>query len=94
MRESPSVKLMELLTAKGAIVSYSDPYIPEFPKMRNYHFDLKSVNPSDEVVASMDCVLVATDHDIFDYAGIQKNASLIVDTRGRYRHDFHNVVKA
>ena len=94
MRESPSVKLMELLTAKGAIVSYSDPYVPEFPKMRNYHFDLKSVKLSDEVVSSVDCILVATDHDVFDYARILDHASLIVDTRGRYRQDLNNVVKA
>ncbi|MGA8863211.1 MAG: nucleotide sugar dehydrogenase [Gallionella sp.] len=94
MRESPSVKLMELLTAKGATVSYSDPYVPEFPKMRNYHFDLESVDPTDEVVASMDCVLVATDHDVFDYQRIRTHAPLIVDTRGRYREEFDNVVKA
>src|SRR6185312_5157449 len=94
MRESPSVRLMELLTEKGAIVSYSDPYVPEFPKMRNYYFDLKSVKLSAEVVANMDCVLVATDHDAFDYTSIQDNASLIVDTRGRYRQYFHNVIKS
>jgi len=94
MRESPSVRLMELLTGKGAIVSYSDPYVPEFPKMRNYYFDLKSVKLSAEVVANMDCVLVATDHDAFDYTSIQDNASLIVDTRGRYRQYFHNVIKS
>lgn len=94
MRESPSVKLMELLAAKGAIVSYSDPHVPVFPKMRKHHFNLNSVEVSPTVLAGMDCVLVATDHDVFDYASIQKNASLIVDTRGRYRQVFSNVVKA
>ena len=94
MRESPSVKLMELLTAKGAIVCYSDPYVPVFPKMRNYHFDLKSVELSANLLGNMDCVLVATDHDDFDYPKILKNASLIVDTRGRYRQVCGNVVKA
>lgn len=94
MRESPSVKLMELLTAKGAEVCYSDPHIPVFPKMRNYHFDLKSVEPTTALLASMDCVLVATDHDAFDYESIRNNSALVVDTRGRYRQVFGNVVKA
>ncbi len=94
MRESPSVKLMELLTAKGALVSYSDPHVPVFPKMRNHHFDLRSVEPSVALLSRMDCVLIATDHDIFDYESIQKNSTLVVDTRGRYRQVFGNVVRA
>ncbi len=94
MRESPAVKLMELLTAKGALVSYSDPHVPVFPKMRNHYFDLRSVDPSIELLADMDCVLVATDHDIFDYESIRKNSVLVVDTRGRYRQIFSNVVRA
>src|SRR5690242_10266438 len=43
MRESPAVELMELLAARGALVQYSDPHVPVFPKMRRHHFDLKSV---------------------------------------------------
>ena len=51
MREFPAVKLMELLAAKGALVSYSDPHVPVFPKMRNHYFDLKSVEPTIEVLS-------------------------------------------
>ena len=94
MRESPAVKLMELLAAKGAIVSYSDPHVPVFPKMRNHYFDLCSIEPTVELLSGMDCVLVATDHDIFDYENIRKNSVLVVDTRGRYRQIFDNVVRA
>jgi UDP-N-acetyl-D-glucosamine dehydrogenase len=94
MRESPAVKLMELLTAKGALVFYSDPHVPVFPKMRNHYFDLRSVEPTVEFLSGMDCVLVATDHDIFDYESIRKNSTLVVDTRGRYRQIFGNVVRA
>jgi hypothetical protein len=48
MRESPSVELMEILREKGAVVDYADPHVPSFPRMREHHFDLKSVelNPS------------------------------------------------
>lgn len=94
MRESPSVELMEILHTKGAIVFYSDPHVPVFPKMRKHCFDLKSVELSPELLVSMDCVLIATDHDVFDYDLILKKSRLIVDTRGRYRQQFATVVKA
>jgi UDP-N-acetyl-D-glucosamine dehydrogenase len=67
MRESPAVKLMEILRAKGASIFYSDPYFDEFPKMREHHFNLKSVKVTEALLAEMDCVLIATDHDVFDY---------------------------
>lgn len=94
MRESPSVELMELLAAKGAQIAYCDPHVPAFPKMRKHHFDLHSMELSAGLLASMDCVLVATDHDAFDYEFIRENTALVVDTRGRYRKTFDNVVKA
>ena len=94
MRESPSVELMELLQAKGAIIAYSDSWVPVFPKMREHYFDLASVELTPERVASFDLVLIATNHDAFDYAMIQKHAKLIVDTRGVYLERMANVVKA
>ncbi|MCC5632353.1 nucleotide sugar dehydrogenase [Nostoc sphaeroides CHAB 2801] len=94
-RESPAAELMEILHQKGAIISYSDPYVPVFPQKRDYYFDLKSIEINADTLSQIDCVLLATDHDSFDYELIQKNSPLIVDTRGRYRHqDFSNVVKA
>lgn len=94
MRESPSVRMMELLRDKGAIVQYSDPYFPRFPKMREHHFDLASVDLTTESLRGMDCVLLATNHDDFDYALVQQNANLIVDARGVYRRPAANVFKA
>lgn len=91
-RESPAVKLMEILRNKGAFISYSDPYVPVFPKMRNHAFDLKSVKLTAKVLQNVDCVLIATDHDDFDYEFIYKNARLIIDTRGRYRRQYSKVV--
>jgi UDP-N-acetyl-D-glucosamine dehydrogenase len=94
MRESPAVELMTLLAAKGASVEYSDPHVPIFPKMRRYFFDLKSVTITPEALASYDMVLLATDHDRFDYGMIERHAKLIVDTRGRYIEPHPRVVKA
>jgi UDP-N-acetyl-D-glucosamine dehydrogenase len=94
MRESPSVELIELLVAKGARVDYSDPHVPAFPKMRKYHFDLKSVPIDAQNLSSYDLVLIATNHDVFDYEMIRKNSQLIVDTRGVYRTASDNIVRA
>lgn len=94
MRESPSVEIMELLAEKGAKLAYSDPHVPTFPKMRKHFFELKNQPINPDTLASFDCVVVATDHDQFDYAMIKKHAKLIVDTRGKYLEPSPNVVKA
>lgn len=94
MRESPSVEMMEKIQYRGADIDYSDPHVPIFPKMRKYKFDLKSVNLNPSIIASYDAILLATDHDKFDYNMIQKNAKLIIDARGKYRGRHDNVVKA
>lgn len=94
MRESPSVFLMEKLRELGAEVAYSDPHVPLFPRTREHRFDLTSVSLTPDSVASYDCVLLATDHDKFDYAMIGANANLIVDCRGRYLRAADNIVKA
>jgi UDP-N-acetyl-D-glucosamine dehydrogenase len=94
MRESPAVALMELLQAKGAQIAYSDPHVPVFPKMREHQFHLCSTHLSADTIADFDCILIATNHDAFDYDLIKKHAKLIVDTRGVYLAPAPNVVKA
>lgn len=94
MRESPSVHIMERLRALGAEVAYSDPHVPQFPKMREHHFELSSVALNAASLASFDCVVLATDHDRFDYDMIRANAALVVDSRGKYLSPFSNVIRA
>ena len=93
-RESPSVMLMEKLRDLGAVVIYSDPHIPTFPKMRKHHFELSSVPLTHANLIGYDCVLLATDHDKFDYELINASAKLIVDSRGRYLASANHIVKA
>jgi len=93
-RESPAVEMMELLKAKGAEVDYSDPFVPAFPRMRRHNFDLKSTPVTAENLKKYDCVLIATNHDAFDYALIKKHSALIVDTRGVYPEKEPHIVKA
>jgi len=94
MRESPSAEIMQLLQNQGATISYSDPYVPSFPPMREYNFDLQSVNLTPEILANHDAVIVATDHDAFDYQAILDHANLIIDARGIYREPDDKVINA
>ncbi len=87
LRESPSLKLLELLSARGAVLDYNDPYFPALHKMRHYDFsNMKSVELSPERLASYDCVLIATDHTSYDYDAIVRHSKLVVDTRNATRH--------
>lgn len=81
-RESPSFKLMELLSERGAELSYCDPHIPKLPQMRSFDVpELKHNPPTPEYVSSLDCVLISTDHSAFNWTEIVKDATLVVDTR-------------
>jgi UDP-N-acetyl-D-glucosamine dehydrogenase len=95
-RESPSLKLVELLMQNGADVDYNDPYIPQTRKMRKYDFKKSSVTLTQETLKQYDCVVIATDHTSYDYELIVNNAALVVDTRNATRKIINNgnVVRA
>jgi len=81
-RESPSFRLLELLAAREAVLTYNDPHIPSLPKMRHYDVpELVSCELTPEFLAQQDCVLIATDHSAYDYDFIAQHSKLIVDTR-------------
>jgi UDP-N-acetyl-D-glucosamine dehydrogenase len=83
MRESPSLKLIELLESRGAKVDYHDPFIPVIPVTREHPGlagrNSTALNP--ESIAHYDAVLIATDHDEVDYPGLVQHAKIVVDTR-------------
>jgi UDP-N-acetyl-D-glucosamine dehydrogenase len=78
VRESPSLDVMGLLMAKGAQVSYHDPYIPV---LKHDSWELQSVPDLMQAVAEADCVAIITNHKVYDYPAILEKARLIVDTR-------------
>ncbi|MCC6254461.1 MAG: nucleotide sugar dehydrogenase [Ignavibacteriaceae bacterium] len=84
MRESPSLKLIEILREKGVKVDYNDPYVDKLPKTRKYEFDLTSVELSKNNLSKYDLVLLSTDHSNYNYKFIASNAKLIVDTRNAF----------
>lgn len=81
LRESPTLKLMEILEHKGARVDYNDPYIPELYPMRHYDYEHHSVELTPENLGSYDAVVISTDHSAYEWDFIVKHAKMVVDTR-------------
>jgi len=81
MRESPSLKLMELLEERGAKVEYHDPFIKEIPVTREYAEFAGRKSVPLEKLDEYDCVLIATDHTDVMYDEVVKKAKLVIDTR-------------
>ena len=71
-----------LVGSSGAILSYSDPHVPNLPKMRHYHLPpMSSTELTAGFLASQDCVLISTDHTAFDYQHIVEHSAMVLDTR-------------
>jgi UDP-N-acetyl-D-glucosamine dehydrogenase len=91
LRESPTLKIMQLLIERGARVEYNDHYFPQLHKMRHYDYSqMRSVDPTPANLAGFDCVVIATDHSSYDYQAIVEAAPLVVDTRNATRRIARN----
>jgi len=82
-RESPSLEIIHKLIQLGANVQYSDPYLKFSPKTRKYNFNLSSVKLTAKNINKFDIVVIATDHDDYDYDLLVKESKILFDTRGR-----------
>lgn len=80
-RESPALRIIELLHRRGVQVEYNDPHVPSLPKSRKYDFGLESVPLNSESLKRFDCVLIVTDHRSYDYSWLVQESSLVIDTR-------------
>jgi UDP-N-acetyl-D-glucosamine dehydrogenase len=83
MRESPALDVLELLSKRGARLSYSDPYVPE---VRHGDHTLSSVDLTAALAAAPDCAVICTDHGVFDYDALLKSNTLLVDTRNALKN--------
>jgi UDP-N-acetyl-D-glucosamine dehydrogenase len=91
LRESPTLKIMEILQKRGAEFDYNDPHFPHLHKMRHYDYShMKSVPLSGETLGKYDAVVIATDHSTYDYAAIVDASKLVVDTRNATRRVIRN----
>lgn len=86
MRESPSMRLLELLTEQGAQADFHDPHVPVIPKMRDYPTLAGKTSVAAEEIAHgrYDAILIATDHDAIDYQALADLKLPVVDTRNAF----------
>lgn len=101
LRESQSLKLIELFKRGGALVDYSDPFVPSLPSTRKYKYKMNSVELTKENISKYDVILLSTDHDSFDYKNIAETViaskNIIIDTRNAFeRHGIKSefIIKA
>jgi UDP-N-acetyl-D-glucosamine dehydrogenase len=86
LRESPALKIMELLEEHGATIAYNDPHVPALPRTRKYDFSrLRSAPLTAGTLAAYDCVVIVTDHSAYDWKQIVEESRLVVDTRNATR---------
>ncbi len=79
LRESPSLRIIELLKQGGALVRYNDPFFPTVGKGRKY--DLQSTSAPLDEIGTYDCVVIVTDHSVYDFKQIVADARLVIDSR-------------
>ncbi len=97
VRESPALKIVQLLEDRGAALCYHDPHIPELPKTRQYSGTIESVALSEDVLAQSDFVLIVTHHAAIDWDFVVRHSQLVIDTRNATRDVTENrdkIVKA
>jgi len=82
-RESPALDIMRMLSEKGAVLSYNDPFVPSL-KMNGH--TLKSIELTSANIDSQDCIIILTDHSVYDFPRIIDASKLVVDTRNATKH--------
>jgi UDP-N-acetyl-D-glucosamine dehydrogenase len=78
LRESPALDIIELLQQKGADVRYHDPYVPS---IRHNGFEIQGEPDLNAALDSADCVVIVTDHSVYEWKEIARRAPCMVDTR-------------
>lgn len=84
LRESPALTIIEMLEHEGAKVEYNDPFFAEVGRGRHYDLHHKRSTPLENLMR-FDCVVIVTDHSLYNYAEIVEQARLVVDTRNATR---------
>jgi UDP-N-acetyl-D-glucosamine dehydrogenase len=83
-RESPAIRVIDILESRGAKVSFYDPYITEYKEKNHIKIGLKEIDNSN--LKSFDLVIITTGHTKFDYISLQKNSKFIFDTKNAMKN--------
>jgi UDP-N-acetyl-D-glucosamine dehydrogenase len=81
MRESPALRIIDLLKKKNAEVDYYDPFVPKFPEFREYNFELNSINFDQSSFSQYEMTIILTNHGNIDYNKVVEYSKIIIDTR-------------
>lgn len=90
-RESPALEIMDIIARKGGVVSYHDPHIPQVKTHAGHCYD--SVLLTAEALRQADCVVLTTNHKVFDARFIVEHAQLIVDLRNMMKGNEDKIYK-
>jgi len=95
-RETPAFPIMSKLRAMGAKLSYHDPFVAELKRTRQWPeaLVLKCQKLTEKTIADKDAIIIITDHTPVDYKLVARHARLIIDSRGVYKKQMKNLVKA
>lgn len=86
IRESPALKIMQLLVEREAEVAYNDPHVPQLRQTRRYDFShLRSVPLDGQSLSRFDCVVLVVDHSAYELSEIVRHSKLVIDTRNATR---------
>ena len=84
IRESPALKIMDILNKKKIKYDYLDPFVSEIKNTRQIKTSKKSINKKYNLLSNYTLTVIVTDHDILNYSKVLKYSNLILDARGRY----------
>lgn len=90
-RESPAIEIMQIVANKGGIVKYHDPYVPSVRTSDGKEYTSIELNP--KTLQNADCVVLTTNHKVFDADNIHKNAMMIVDLQNMIKEASGGVYK-
>ncbi len=93
LRESPSLEIIKGLIDRGACVKFADPFFKTIPITRKYQINIQKANLTALEIKKYDLVILATDHDNFDYKMIYENSKSLLDTRGKFQSFYKNINK-
>lgn len=97
MRESPAIRIIELLQERNAEVFYHDDYFPVFPRLRSHKIKMRSQRLTEEFLKSLDAAIITTDHSHVDYEFVARNVPILIDTRNateKFRDKYKNIFMA
>jgi UDP-N-acetyl-D-glucosamine dehydrogenase len=82
MRESPALDIIELLERRGAVISYTDPFVPT---LKHAGHEFQAIGEKEALNSRPDCVVICTDHSTFDWKALVASEVPVVDTRNALR---------